>query len=309
MPSHFSNIFKPAYITIGVFAITAICCTTSHCPDVCSSQDATTSNTQTQTECAPAPEYQSNSDETMNVQVGANQDAPQDSGGEFDISQIQPPVFADKAEESEMKRLNYAIGYDVGRSATRNRMALVVESFLHGFVDGMAEKENGESTFMSDEERLEVKKAHSEKRREIERGENEKAKHINQKMAEEFLQENRQKKDVVETESGLQYRIIKKGDGPTPKPEDRVTVHYRGYLLTGEEFDSSYKRNRPAKFPVGRVIEGWTEALQLMHKGAKWELFIPPELGYGDRGAGSKIKPGALLVFEVELIDILPQEQ
>ena len=131
---------------------------------------------------------------------------------------------------------------------------------------------------------------------------------LQKRMADEFLIENRQRKDVIETQSGLQYRILRKGDGPIPNLNDKVTVHYRGFLLTGKEFDSSYKRQRPATFPVSRVIRGWTEALQLMHKGAKWELYIPSHLAYGERGASAEIPAGAVLVFEVELLDIIPQE-
>ncbi|MFQ5478983.1 MAG: FKBP-type peptidyl-prolyl cis-trans isomerase [Candidatus Binatia bacterium] len=109
---------------------------------------------------------------------------------------------------------------------------------------------------------------------------------------------------VVTLASGLQYEVIEPGTGDKPGPTDRVTVHYRGTLLDGREFDSSYKRNQPSVFPVNRVIKGWTEALQLMREGAKWKLTIPPELAYGKRGAGKMIGPDETLVFEVELIKV-----
>ena len=119
-----------------------------------------------------------------------------------------------------------------------------------------------------------------------------------------FLATNRAKPGVTTLPSGLQYRVITPGKGRKPKASDNVTVHYRGTLVNGTEFDSSYKRNEPATFPVGGVIAGWVEALQLMEEGAKWELVIPAELGYGARGAGGVIPPNATLIFEVELLKI-----
>jgi FKBP-type peptidyl-prolyl cis-trans isomerase len=121
---------------------------------------------------------------------------------------------------------------------------------------------------------------------------------------ERFLLENKTKPDVTTTASGLQYQVITVGKGKTPTPNDKVTVHYTGKLLDGTEFDSSVRRGSPATFGVTQVIAGWTEALQLMREGDKWVLFIPENLGYGDRGAGSQIPPYATLVFEIELIKI-----
>ena len=116
---------------------------------------------------------------------------------------------------------------------------------------------------------------------------------------------NQTSEEFVTTSSGLQYRIINEGSGhDSPKPESVVSVHYRGKLTNGLEFDSSYKRNQPASFPVNGVIRGWTEALQLMKEGDKWELIIPPNLGYGSKGAGNIIPPDSTLIFEVELIKI-----
>ena len=121
---------------------------------------------------------------------------------------------------------------------------------------------------------------------------------------EKFLQDNAKKQDVVTLPSGLQYLILKNGDGEKPGPTTMVTVHYEGSLVNGKIFDSSYKRGKPATFGVHQVIAGWTEALQLMPVGSKWKLFIPSSLGYGARGAGGSIPPHATLIFEVELLDI-----
>jgi FKBP-type peptidyl-prolyl cis-trans isomerase FklB len=129
----------------------------------------------------------------------------------------------------------------------------------------------------------------------------------NRKEGEEFLASNKGKEGVVALPSGLQYKILKAGDGPKPTAADTVVCNYKGTLIDGKEFDSSYKRGQPATFPVGGVIKGWTEALQLMAVGSKWQLFIPPDLAYGDRQAGPDITPGSTLVFEVELMSIQPK--
>jgi FKBP-type peptidyl-prolyl cis-trans isomerase len=121
---------------------------------------------------------------------------------------------------------------------------------------------------------------------------------------EAFLKENATKEGVKTLPSGLQYKELKAGTGKSPKATDTVVTHYRGRLLDGTEFDSSYKRNEPAEFPVNRVIPGWTEALQLMKEGAKWELYIPSKLAYGQRSAGADIGPNETLIFEVELLKI-----
>ncbi len=128
---------------------------------------------------------------------------------------------------------------------------------------------------------------------------------VNREEARQFLEENAQKDGVTVTESGLQYRVIEEGTGDRPDATDEVEVHYKGTLVTGEEFDSSHSRNQTATFPLNRVISGWTEGVQLMREGATYEFFIPSELGYGDNPPpGSIIPPGAVLIFEIELIDI-----
>ncbi|MHA2219485.1 MAG: FKBP-type peptidyl-prolyl cis-trans isomerase [Candidatus Hodarchaeales archaeon] len=126
----------------------------------------------------------------------------------------------------------------------------------------------------------------------------------NKKEGEEYLAENKKKEGIITTQSGLQYKVLKKGTGKIPKSTDTVTVNYRGTLIDGTEFDSSYRRGQPASFKVNGVIRGWTEALQLMKEGAKWQLYIPSNLAYGERGAGRNIGPNSTLIFEVELISI-----
>jgi FKBP-type peptidyl-prolyl cis-trans isomerase len=129
----------------------------------------------------------------------------------------------------------------------------------------------------------------------------------NKREGQAFLEANKAKGGVVALPSGLQYKILQEGSGPKPAAGDSVVCNYRGTLLDGTEFDSSYKRGEPATFPVGRVIKGWTEALQLMPVGSKWQLFIPPDLGYGPQGSGGQIGPNAVLIFEIELLSIQPK--
>ena len=131
----------------------------------------------------------------------------------------------------------------------------------------------------------------------------------NQKEGEAFLAANKAKPGVVTLPSGLQYKILKEGTGPKPTATDSVVCNYQGTLINGTEFDSSYKRGEPATFPVNGVIKGWTEALQLMPVGSKWQLFIPPDLAYGARGAGADIGPNATLIFEVELLSIKSKDK
>ena len=126
----------------------------------------------------------------------------------------------------------------------------------------------------------------------------------NKSEGESFLAANKSKDGVKVTKSGLQYRVIKAGSGKMPKETDTVEVHYRGVLINGDEFDSSYSRGQPVSFPVNGVIKGWQEALQLMKEGAKWKVYVPSDLAYGKSGAGGKIGPHAALVFDVELLKI-----
>ena len=205
--------------------------------------------------------------------------------------------------KTDKDKLSYAVGMNIGRSIHSQSMEIDPAILLRGLKDEMAGK-----TVMTDMEahntlmqaQQEAKKKMDETRQA--------SMEPNKKAGDAFLAANKTKEGVVTLPSGLQYKILKEGTGPKPTPADSVVCNYRGTLIDGKEFDSSYKRGQPATFPVGQVIKGWTEALQLMPVGSKWELFVPPDLAYGDRGAGPDIGPGATLIFEVELISIKGKE-
>ena len=169
-----------------------------------------------------------------------------------------------------------------------------------GLKDGLA----GGRTLLTDDEAQAALKAMQDDLRAKQQVKIQEAAGANKKEGEAFLAANKGKDGVVALASGMQYKILKEGTGPKPVATDSVVCNYQGTLINGKEFDSSYKRGQPATFPVNGVIKGWTEALQLMPVGSKWQLFIPSELAYGDRGAGADIGPGATLVFEVELLSI-----
>jgi FKBP-type peptidyl-prolyl cis-trans isomerase FklB len=201
---------------------------------------------------------------------------------------------------SEKDKINYSIGYQIGGDFKRQEIDLDPDLIMKGIKDALA----GIKPLMTQQEMrntlVDLKKkvvADQQKQQE------EKAK---KNLAEggAFLAGNGKKKGVVTLPSGLQYKVLAKGKGKSPVATDKVTVHYKGTLIDGTEFDSSVKRGKPATFRAGRVIAGWKEALLLMKEGAKWQLFIPAKLGYGERGAGSKIPPNATLIFEVELISV-----
>jgi len=176
---------------------------------------------------------------------------------------------------------------------------------IRGMKDAMA---GGKMLLTEDEARA----ALMEMQKEVQQKMQEKAKvegEANKKEGDAFLAANKSKQGVVTLPSGLQYKIITAGTGPKPTADDTVVCNYRGTLISGKEFDSSYKRGEPATFAVNGVIKGWTEALQLMPTGSKWQLFIPPDLAYGDRGAGADIGPDATLIFEVELMSIQKKDQ
>jgi FKBP-type peptidyl-prolyl cis-trans isomerase len=198
------------------------------------------------------------------------------------------------------ERFSYAYGVDLGNKFKAGDIQMNVPIMAAGMQAALGDAEQK----MSDEEvalTLEIyRKVHME-RTEAKRAA---AAEKNKKEGSAFLSENAKQEGVKVTASGLQYKVITEGKGPKPKEEDDVIVHYRTRLIDGTEVDSSVKNNEPATFMVRQVILGWTEALQMMPEGSKWELFVPPELAYGESGSGEKIEPNAVLTFEVELIKV-----
>ncbi len=193
----------------------------------------------------------------------------------------------------------------MGGSLKRNSIDVDIDALVKGLKDSLA----GGKMLMTEQEQRETLIAFQ---KEFQAKQQEKMKALaekNKKEGEAFLEANKKKPGVKVLPSGLQYKVITEGKGASPKDTDTVTVNYRGTLIDGTEFDSSYKRNEPATFPVKGVIKGWTEALLLMKEGSKWQLFIPSNLAYGERGAGSAIGPNATLIFEVELIKIGAKEK
>lgn len=201
---------------------------------------------------------------------------------------------------TDKQKISYIIGYEVLKNYKQNGLDLEPEAALQGMQDAAT---NTTSRIGDSEKQTLIQKVNQEMSERM----NQKRKadgDVNTKEGEAYLAENAKKPGVMITASGLQYRVIKDGTGAQPKAEDVVRVHYEGRLINGKIFDSSYKRNEPAEFPVKGVIPGWVEALQLMKVGSEWELTIPGKLAYGENGAGEDIGPNAVLIFKVELLEI-----
>ncbi len=207
--------------------------------------------------------------------------------------------------KTQKDKASYAIGLDMGNSLKTNGIDVNTNVLFRGIKDAMS----GSKPLLTEQE---IRETIIGLQKELQAKQQEKQKVLgekNKKEGEQFLAENKKKDGVITLASGLQYKIVKSGSGKTPKATDSVTVNYRGTLIDGTEFDSSIKRGQPATFQVNGVIPGWTEALQLMKEGAKWQLFIPSNLAYGERGAGSTIGPNAVLIFEVELLSVNQEHQ
>ncbi|MFC1643615.1 FKBP-type peptidyl-prolyl cis-trans isomerase [Chlamydiota bacterium] len=198
------------------------------------------------------------------------------------------------------QKISYAFGMDVGNSMKK----LGVKMDMAAFIRGVEDSYKGNKIIMSAEEAKKVKEEFFTKKKEEQKIEMEKKSGKNLKEGKKFLKKNKKKKGVVTTDSGLQYIVLKEGTGLNPDKADRVKVHYRGTLLDGTEFDSSYKRGTPAEFALSGVIPGWSEGVALMKEGSKYRFFIPPNLAYGERGAGRLIQPNSTLIFDVELLGI-----
>ncbi|HET9408204.1 MAG TPA: FKBP-type peptidyl-prolyl cis-trans isomerase [Candidatus Sulfotelmatobacter sp.] len=201
---------------------------------------------------------------------------------------------APKPLTTSKDKFSYALGMNLGGGLHRQSVDIDPDVFMRGFKDALA----GRKTQLTDDEaRAAITNLQAELRA------------ATKKRNQDFLEENKVKQGVVALPSGLQYKILQEGTGPKPAATDTVVCNYRGTLIDGKEFDSSAKHGGPATFPVSGVIKGWTEALQLMPVGSKWQLFIPSDLAYADRGAGQDIGPGATLIFEVELVSIQKPEE
>jgi FKBP-type peptidyl-prolyl cis-trans isomerase FklB len=202
--------------------------------------------------------------------------------------------------ETENEKINYSVGYQLGGDFKRQEVDIKSDMLLQGIEDAIGggkpllDEQERRATLMALAQRVKAE----QKQKMAQQG----AEAL--KAGEAFLAENSGKEGVTTLPSGLQYKVITAGEGKSPQKSDKVTVNYRGTLIDGTEFDSSYSRNKPATFGVGQVIPGWTEALQLMKEGDKWEIVIPSKLAYGERGAGAKIPPNSTLIFEVELISV-----
>lgn len=211
------------------------------------------------------------------------------------------PVYGQgKAElKTDKDKLSYALGADMGNNLKKFEIEVNPDIYLKGMKDALS----GNNVLLTEQEIrtiiMGMQQGLQAKQQEKMKAQAEK----NKKEGDQFLAENKKKKDIKALPSGLQYKVVTEGKGNSPKDTDTVTVHYSGTLIDGTEFDSSVKRGQPATFPVKGVIKGWTEALQLMKEGAKWQLFIPADLAYGESGRPG-IPPNSVLIFEVELISI-----
>jgi len=202
--------------------------------------------------------------------------------------------------KTDKEKLSYAIGMNIGQSMKKDSLDIDPAILSRAIKDAVT----GSKPAMTEEEARTIVTAFRTEMVKKQQAEAQKAGEVNKQAGDKFLAENKTKDGVVTLPSGLQYKVIKQGDGPKPTASDTVVTNYRGTLIDGKEFDSSYKRGQPATFPVGQVIKGWTEALQLMPVGSKWQLYIPSNLAYGDRGAGGDIGPNSTLVFDIELLSI-----
>jgi FKBP-type peptidyl-prolyl cis-trans isomerase FklB len=208
------------------------------------------------------------------------------------------------ALKTEMEKVSYVIGTQIAQNFIRQKLEIDIKSLILGLRDVMAGRE---LAIGPDESKKLITDL---RQRMMEKQAAERAEQAAKNLAEgqEFLEANKTKEGVKVLPSGLQYKVITEGTGEKPTAEDKVKTHYRGTLIDGTEFDSSYKRNKPLEFSVRGVIKGWTEALQLMSVGSKWELYIPANLAYGERGRPN-IPPNSTLIFEIELLEVIKEQE
>jgi len=215
---------------------------------------------------------------------------------------LVPCLFAADAPvtlNSQTDKVSYSIGLDIGKNMKRQGIEIDPAIFAAGLKAALS----GDKPLLEEEEARQVMNAYRAENQAKQQAKQKAAAEKNKAEGDKFLAENKTKDGVVTLPSGLQYKVLTAGKGEKPTTSDSVTTQYRGTLIDGTEFDSSYKRGQPASFPVTGVIKGWTEALQLMETGSKWQLFIPAQLAYGERG-NRDIGPNATLVFDLELLSI-----
>lgn len=201
---------------------------------------------------------------------------------------------------SEKGKLSYSIGYQIGNDFVERKIDIDINTIIRAMQDGYSKK----NPAISEEVMRDVLGKMQQKMMTEAKAEFDKISGENKAKSQRFMAENKSKKNVVSTQSGLQYRVIEEGTGPRATVNSDVTVHYRGSLSSGLEFDSSFARGQPVQFKVKDVIKGWQEALPLMRQGDHWQLFVPPELAYGERGQPPRIGPNEALVFEIKLIEV-----
>lgn len=208
------------------------------------------------------------------------------------------------AMDTNREKASYAIGLNMGRNFATQDVDVDADLLIRGLRDGLAEAEPA----LPDEELQAAMQAFQQEVMAAQQALREEQAAANIEEAQQFLEENKQKEGVQVTESGLQYQVLEEGSGASPTADDTVVVHYKGMVPDGTVFDSSYDRGQPATFPLAGVIPGFREGIQLMQVGGKYKLFIPPELGYGERGAGQDIPPNSALIFEIELVGVNPAQ-
>lgn len=217
----------------------------------------------------------------------------------------KPATATPAALTTKKEKFSYALGMNIGTGLGGQLKKQSVEVDWNLVAQGIKDVAAGSKTRLTQEEAQAVVTEMQNEVRKEQQGKMQEAAAKNKTEGEAFLTANKSKEGIVALPDGLQYKILTEGKGPKPTATDSVVCNYRGTLINGTEFDSSYKRGQPATFAVGQVIKGWTEALQLMPVGSKWQLYIPSNLAYGERGAGADIGPDATLIFEVELVSIM----
>jgi FKBP-type peptidyl-prolyl cis-trans isomerase FklB len=218
------------------------------------------------------------------------------------VLMITPPLDAQQSKSLSTKKqkISYGIGREMGRNIRQQEADVDLDALVKGMKDGISNA----TPAIPDEEIQALLEAYGREMMEKQTAKSKEQGDKNRKAGEECLAANKKKEGVTTLPNGIQYRVIKAGNGPKPTKDKTVVCHYRGTLTDGTEFDSSIKRNEPATFAISRVIQGWQEILPLMPVGSKWEVVIPSNLAYGERGSGGTIGPDATLIFEIELLSI-----